>query len=121
VVELVEAAIDEAGIPVPRPAWLSVIAFLDLTGFTSLTEELGDEAEADRSLMLARLIQEPVGRHDGSAVKMMGDGAMLKFAEPHGAARCGLELVDRVTGEGLPSARMGIAAHPVEVFRVVAT
>ena len=113
VIELVEEAVEQAGIPVPRQDRPPAIAFVDLSGYTTLTEELGDEAAADHALTLARVVQEPVGRHGGQVVKSLGDGVLLHFAEPAAAVRCGLELVDAVPGAGLPPAHVGISAGPV--------
>ena len=42
-----EAALDRAGLARRRPVRPPAIAFLDLTGYTKLTEERGDRAAAD--------------------------------------------------------------------------
>jgi adenylate cyclase len=113
VVELVEEAIEAAGIRVPRQAHPPAIAFVDLSGYTAMTEQLGDEAAADRSLTLARVVQEPVGRHGGQVVKTLGDGVLLHFGDPAAAVRCALELVATVPASGLPEAHAGVSAGPV--------
>ncbi len=49
-------------------------------------------------------------------VKLLGDGAMLYFHGPAGAARAGLELVGAASEAELPPLRMGVHTGPV-VFR----
>jgi class 3 adenylate cyclase len=68
---------------------------------------------ADR---LAETLRVTARKHDGHVVKLLGDGAMLHFHGPAGAARAGLELVDAVPDAGLPPLRMGVHVGPV-VFR----
>ena len=52
----VEHALDHAGLGAP-PDRPPAVCFLDLTGFTRLTEERGDTAAADHSTRLAHLVQ----------------------------------------------------------------
>ena len=113
VVTLMEESIHQAGIAVPRAAHPPAIAFLDLSGYTSMTELLGDDAAADRSLLLARVVQQPVGEHGGDVIKLLGDGVLMHFPDPVRAVRCALILVERVPAAGLPAARVGIASGPV--------
>ena len=49
-----ETSLEQAGLGQPRSARPPAIAFLDLTGYTSLTEERGDRAAAD---LAARLVE----------------------------------------------------------------
>ena len=116
IVERVESAVEEAGVAPPKAAKLPAIAFIDLSGYTALTEEIGDQAAAERAAALATLVQELAHAHGGTVVKLLGDGAMLHFPDPGEGVLCGLELVEQVEKAGLPSARVGIAAGPV-VFR----
>jgi class 3 adenylate cyclase len=113
IVTLMEEAIEQAGIAVPRSADPPAIAFLDLSGYTSMTEQLGDDAAADRSLLLARVVQKPVGDRAGDVIKLLGDGVLMHFPDPANAVRAALVLVDLVPEAGLPAARVGIAAGPV--------
>ncbi len=116
VFEYVEAAIEAAGGAPARTVSPPAIAFLDLTGYTALTEELGDEAAAERATLLAATVQEVAQAGGGQVMKLLGDGAMFYFADPGAAVLSGLELVERVDRAELPPARVGIAAGPV-VFR----
>jgi adenylate cyclase len=92
------------------------IAFLDLSGFTRLTEERGDEVAAELAATLADLVQDASRPHGGRPVKLLGDGVMFHFPDASAAVECALELVERAPDEGLPPAHVGVNVGPV-VFR----
>src|SRR5947209_13278912 len=100
-VRRLEQAMEEAWVVPRKPAHPEAIVFVDLTGYTRLTEQRGDEAAAELGQALASLAQRGARSHGGRMVKLLGDGAMLYFAEPRDAVLCGLDLVDRVPGLGL--------------------
>jgi adenylate cyclase len=108
-----EAALERAGLARRRPVRPPAIAFLDLSGYTRLTEERGDRAAAELAARLVELVHELAHRHGGRAVKLLGDGVMFHFPDPAQAVLCGLELVDRVPRVGLPQARLGVHTGPV--------
>jgi adenylate cyclase len=111
-VELVEDALDRAGLwsrLVTSPA----ICFLDLTGFTRLTEERGDLAAADLAERLAPSVQRHAERHGGKVVKLLGDGVMFHFRDASGAVTAALEMRDAVEADGLPPAHLGVHTGPV--------
>src|SRR5439155_6985276 len=87
--------------------------FLDLSGYTRLTEERGDEAAAEMAATLGGLVQRSAQPHGGRPVKWLGDGVMLYFTHPDGALVSALELADHVPAAGLPPAHTGIDAGPV--------
>src|SRR5207247_9102393 len=58
VVEYVESAIEAAGGAPARAASPPAMLFVDLSGYTALTEKLGDEAAAERATVLAATVQE---------------------------------------------------------------
>jgi adenylate cyclase len=111
-VEDVEAALERAGLyrRIRRPP---AVSFLDLTGYTRLTEERGDEAAAELATKLAGLVRGTSREHGGQPVKWLGDGVMFYFPDPGEAVLAALEMVEGVAGEGLPPARVGIHAGPV--------
>jgi adenylate cyclase len=92
------------------------IAFLDLTGYTALTEERGDEASADLADRLATLVNQAAQSHGGHPVKWLGDGVMFHFAEPSGAVLTALDLVERTPATVDVRARVGVNAGRV-IFR----
>jgi adenylate cyclase len=112
VVEAVEATLERAGLhhAVAEPPAMS---FLDLSGYTRLTEERGDEAAAEIAATLGRLVQRSAYDHGGRPVKWLGDGVMLYFTEPDGAVISALELADSVPAADLPPPHTGIDAGPV--------
>jgi adenylate cyclase len=111
-VELVESALDQAGLyrRLDRPP---AMCFLDLTGYTRLTEERGDEAAAELAARLAGLVRRTAQEHDGTPVKWLGDGVMIYFREPADAVLAAVEMVEVVGRHGLPPAHVGIHAGPV--------
>jgi adenylate cyclase len=108
--EHVETALEEAGVRRRPPRTLEAAVFADLSGYTQLTEELGDEVAAGMSLTLARLAGEVAARHRGSVVKLLGDGVYLHFRDPADAVRASLEIVASTGSRGLPPAHVGANA-----------
>jgi adenylate cyclase len=89
------------------------MCFLDITGYTHLTQERGDVAAADLASRLARLVERTSVQHGGRAVKWLGDGVMLYFKDPGPGVEAALEMVAGVTDAGLPPAHVGLHAGPV--------
>lgn len=89
------------------------ICFLDITGYTRLTQERGDEAAADLAATLARLVQRGSVHHGGRPIKWLGDGVMFYFRDPGRGVRAALEMVDEIEDAGLPPAHVGLHAGPV--------
>jgi adenylate cyclase len=112
-VRRLERAMEEAGVVPRKPTHPEAIAFVDLTGFTRLTEQRGDEAAAALGQALASLVQRAARSHGGRMVKLLGDGAMLYFADPRDAVLCALDLLERVSELDLPPARIGLDAGRV--------
>jgi len=105
--ELIDAGLHAtSGIP---PA----ICFLDVSGFTRLTEERGDATAADLAGRLARVAQQTSVRHGGKPIKWLGDGVMFHFREPGGGVLAALDMVDELRDAGLPPTHVGLDAGPV--------
>jgi adenylate cyclase len=111
--EHVETALEDAGVHRRAPRGAEAAVFADLSGYTSLTEEAGDEVAARVSLTLAQLVNEVAARHRGTVVKMLGDGVHFHFRDPGDAVRGSLEIVDAVRPRGLPPAHVGVNAGPM--------
>jgi adenylate cyclase len=111
-VGLVEGALDRAGLyrRLERPP---AVCFLDLTGYTRLTEERGDQAAAEVATRLATLVRRSAQEHGGTPVKWLGDGVMFYFREPGDAVLAAVEMTEVVGRQGLPPAHVGIHAGPV--------
>ena len=108
----VEQALEGSGLQqrVPQPP---AICFVDLTGYTRLTEERGDEAAAQVAGQLVALVNDISRRRGGRPVRWLGDGGMFYFREPLTAVVAGLDLVERGPAVDLPPAHVGIHTGPV--------
>jgi adenylate cyclase len=109
----VETALEAAGLQRKSPSQPEACAFADLSGYTKLIEELGDEAATQMALRLAELMQEVGNDHRGVAVKMLGDGVHFHFNDPAGAVLGSLEFVEKAGARGLPPAHVGVNAGPM--------
>jgi adenylate cyclase len=113
-VEDIENELERAGV-LGRPERLPAMSFLDLVGYTRLTEERGDQAAAALAESLAVLVRRSSREHGGVPVKWLGDGVMSWFREPAGAVLSALQMVEQLPEAGLPPAHVGVAAGPVVV------
>jgi adenylate cyclase len=107
-VEHIESVVTER-----RPQRPPAMCFLDLAGYTRLTEEQGDRAAAALASNLADLVEQVSLPHDGQPVKWLGDGVMFHFKRPGQAVVAALEMVERTPEAGLPEAHVGLHAGPV--------
>ena len=108
----VEDALDRAGLW-SKAATIPAICFLDITGYTQLTEERGDRAAAELVTRLTPLVERPAERLGGKVVKRLGDGVMLYFREPRGAVIAALEMLEAASAASMPPAHIGVDAGPV--------
>ncbi len=102
-IEEVEVALDRTGLR-KRLIRTPAICFLDISGYTRLTEERGDEAAAELATRLTPLVQRQADRHGGKVVKWLGDGVMLHFRRAEDAVPAALDLLEAVADAG-PAAR----------------
>ncbi len=89
------------------------MCFLDITGYTRLTQERGDAAAADLAEELGRLVHRASVKHGGRPVKWLGDGVMFFFRDPGPGVVAALEMVTDLAEAGLPPAHVGLHAGPV--------
>jgi adenylate cyclase len=113
-VETIEAALEATGV-LGRPERVPAMCFLDLVGYTRVTEEQGDQAAAELAGRLAVLVDRAARERGGVPVKWLGDGVMVHYREPAGAVLAALQLVAQLPEAGLPPAHVGVAAGPVVV------
>ena len=107
-----EALMEKAGIH-SRLERLPAICFLDITGYTRLTQERGDDAAAELAATVARLVQRSSVQHGGKPIKWLGDGVMFYFVAPGPGVRAALEMVDGLAAAELPPAHVGLHTGPV--------
>jgi len=83
------------------------VSFLDITGYTRLTEERGDEAAAELAAKRATLVRGSSRDHGGQPVKWLGDGVMFYFPSPGEGVLAALDMVEGVASHVLPPAGSG--------------
>jgi adenylate cyclase len=113
-VERIEGELEAAGV-LGRPGRVPAMCFLDLVGYTRLTEERGDAAAAALAETLAVLVGRSSREHGGVPVKWLGDGVMVYHRDPQGAVLSALRMVEQLPEAGLPPVHVGVAAGPVVV------
>jgi adenylate cyclase len=111
-VETAEAVLERAGL-YQRAERTPTICFVDLTGYTRLTEEQGDETAAHLAARLSALVDAVALRHRGRPVRWLGDGGMFLFPEATAAVRAALEMSEGAPAAGLPTTHIGIQSRPV--------
>ncbi|TCL73681.1 adenylate/guanylate cyclase domain-containing protein [Rhizobium sp. BK251] len=103
----------------------AAVIFIDLSGFTGLSERFGPEATRDLLSSFYQLIDDEVAACGGTIINFMGDGAMILFGLPErtegdaaNAVRCSARLCNRARDwlEALPKpmgSRIGfkVGAH----------
>ena len=108
-----EQVLAESGYVPERPTVEPAVAFLDLTGFTSLTHERGDAIAAEMAMRLADLASRAVATHRGRVVKLLGDGVLMQFPDIVEAVEASLDLMDRLAASDLPPGHVGITEGPI--------
>lgn len=111
-IEQVDDALDRVGLR-SKIATPPAICFLDITGYTRLTEERGDQAAADLAARLTPLVQHSAERHGGKVVKWLGDGVMFHFRNSRDGVVAALEMRESISAAELPPAHVGLATGPV--------
>jgi adenylate cyclase len=89
------------------------VCFVDLTGYTRLTEEQGDAVAAELAGRLAALVEGISRRYGGRPVRWLGDGGMFVFREPAAAVAAATDIVAQAEHRGLPPTHIGIHCGPV--------
>lgn len=111
--EHVETALERAGVRRRPPRQVGAVVFADLTGFTELTEESGDDVAAEVAVTFSQVASAVAARNGGHVVKMLGDGVFLQFDDPDDAVLASLEIVETTPARGLPETHIGVNAGPV--------
>ncbi len=112
IIEGLEAQLAAAGLH-SRLEHPPAMCFLDITGYTRLTQEQGDSAAAELAEHLGEIVQRTSVRFGGRAIKWLGDGVMLHFPNPGAGVASAIEMVEGCVVAGLPPAHVGLHAGPV--------
>ena len=112
IIEGFETVLTQSG-TLPRLDRPPAMCFLDITGYTRLTQERGDKAAADLAEQLGLVVNRSTVQHGGKPVKWLGDGVMCYFRDPGPGVLAALDMASGVTDAGLPPAHVGLHAGPV--------
>jgi class 3 adenylate cyclase len=99
--------------PPPAPSDPPAVVFVDLSGFTAATEEHGDEVAVDLAITLQREADQAAAWNGGRLVKLLGDGAMLRFPDAMRGVAAALSLVRTLSAGRQAPAHAGVHAGPV--------
>ena len=108
-----ESLMARHGVVAARPRKPPGIAFVDLSGFTRLTEEEGDEVAVGLADRLVATAEATAEAHEARIVKLLGDGVMLYGDDPTQLVKAAVALVHVLPDEGLPPAHAGVHAGPL--------
>jgi class 3 adenylate cyclase len=109
----IERRLQQRGLMPMPPEHPPAVAFVDVSGYTRLTVDRGDDFSARTSVRLAELADMVMRRHGGRVVKLLGDGVLLVFDSPCVAVDAVAELTRLMVRAGLPVAHAGIHAGPI--------
>lgn len=99
--------------PIPAPHAPPAIVFADLSGFTQLIEHRGDETAVVAATSLQLHADEAAARYRGRLVKLLGDGALLRFPDPGSGVAAAIDLVATMGREEAIVGHAGVDAGPV--------
>ena len=99
--------------PSQQPTAPPAVVFVDLSGYTRLTEERGDEVAVGFASTLQRESEVAAAANDGRLVKLLGDGAMLRFPDAGRGLKAALALVRALSSDSSLPAHAGVHAGPV--------
>jgi class 3 adenylate cyclase len=100
----------------PRPhadRTFAAVLFTDIVGSTEHVGRIGDQRWRTRLDVHDRITAEVVARRGGTVVKQTGDGVLAIFDAPSHALRAGLDLVTRLSLDGI-AVRVGVHAGEIE-------
>ena len=113
IVVSVERGLAQAGRKEQPQTEPPAVAFVDLSGYTSLAAAAGDEEAARVAALLHELALESTHARNGLVVKLLGDGVVLRYASAGPAVASVVALMAAVRRSDLPPAHSGIAAGPI--------
>ncbi|HET9497047.1 MAG TPA: adenylate/guanylate cyclase domain-containing protein [Candidatus Limnocylindria bacterium] len=112
-VESMEGSLEARGLRPAMPEVPQAVVFADLSGFTRLTEEVGDAWAATEAARLTEVAIQAASTTGGRLVKELGDGVMLVFHDANSALDGALLLCRTAADASLPPLHVGIATGPL--------
>jgi len=121
---------DRDGSPLMGRRCMATILFIDIRGFTAMSEKMVPEEIVAMLTEFRSVVTEQIFAHDGTVDKFIGDSVMAVFGTPesrtddsHRAVRCGMAILEAVRKWGKARITLGnspvsigIGAHYGEVF-----
>jgi adenylate cyclase len=99
--------------PAPPPTPPPAVVFVDISGYTRLTEEHGDREAVGLASTLQREAHATAVAHGGRLVKLLGDGAMLRLPDAERGVTAALALIEALRARGDLRAHAGVHTGPV--------
>jgi adenylate cyclase len=99
--------------PPPRPTPPPAVVFVDISGYTRLTEERGDQVAVGFAATLQREAHTAAASNGGRLVKLLGDGAMLQLPDAGRGLKAAFTLMEALRAHGDLRAHAGVHAGPV--------
>ncbi len=123
--DIVEEVIRHGGVRRHAARREVTVMFIDIVGFTSISEELEPERVVELLNGYFRVVSRAITAHRGRVAKFIGDGVMATFGAPEpnpwqalDATRAGLaikrgirEYGDRLAERELPRIEVGVGVH----------
>ena len=99
--------------PPPQPADPPAVVFVDISGYTDVTEQRGDAVAVRMATTLQQRAEQVAADRGGRVVKLLGDGAMMQFRDAGGGVRAAIDLVRSLSTTLGTTAHAGVHAGPV--------
>lgn len=111
VVQLTEQALERGGVGQDQSK--AGVTFIDISDYSRLAEEHGDEAAAVQASRLSGLIQDVAREHGARMVKSLGDGALVHAPNANAALNVALDAVAGAADRGVWTLHAGVHAGRV--------
>jgi adenylate cyclase len=111
VVQLTEQAMARGGVGLDQSQ--DGVTFIDISDYSRLAEEQGDEEAAVQASRLAGLVQDVARDHGSRMVKSLGDGALVHAPNANAALEVALDAVEKAADRGVWTLHAGVHAGPV--------
>src|SRR5439155_18183983 len=99
--------------PAPQPGDPPAVVFVDISGYTDVTEQRGDAAAVRLATTLQQRAEQVAAERGGRVVKLLGDGAMMQFRDAGSGVRAASDLVKTLGTTHGVTAHAGVHAGPV--------
>jgi adenylate cyclase len=99
--------------PPPRSTGPPAVVFVDISGYTRLTEERGDQVAVGFATTLQREAHATARSNGGRLVKLLGDGALLQLPDAGRGVTAALALIEALSADRGVRAHAGVHAGPV--------